>query len=48
MRSLKILFSGAAPLKKDLILAVRARMEKQGTDIRFPQGGYIRLVPSDY
>ncbi|GJJ12620.1 hypothetical protein Clacol_006863 [Clathrus columnatus] len=38
MQTLDVLFSGAAPLGKDLILAVRARFEKLGANIRFPQG----------
>ncbi|KAF8507891.1 AMP binding protein [Hysterangium stoloniferum] len=38
LSSLKVLFSGAAPLSKDLTLAVHRRLEKQGCQVMLPQG----------
>jgi 4-coumarate--CoA ligase len=38
MSSLKILFSGAAPLGEGLSLAVHARLLSLGADVMLPQG----------
>lgn len=45
MKTLKALFSGAAPLGEGLLKAVAARLKNVGaTECQFPQGDYFSCV----
>lgn len=41
MTSLKLLYVSAAPLGKELVIAVRSRMERLGADLKLIQGAFF-------